>query len=82
MWENKEIKGQKVKKGKVDPQVEVKGSKGKKTNFTIEEAAEDMKLTPWRSLQGINDETLLMSVLSRVIAKELTLDEMIVEVSK
>ena len=82
MWVNKEVKGQKVKKGKVDPQVEVKGAKGKKLDYTIEEAAEDMKLTPWRSLQGIKDETLLVSVLSRVLAKELSLDEMVVELSK
>ena len=82
MWENKEVKGQKVKKGKVDPQVDVKGSKGKKLDFTIEEAAEDMKLTQWRALQGIKDETLLTSVLSRVISKELSLDEMVVELSK
>ena len=82
MWENKEVKGQKVKKGKLDPQVEAKGSKGKKIEFTIEEAAEDMKLTPWRALQGIKDETLLKSVLSRVLSKELSLDEMVVELSK
>ena len=82
MWEAKEVKGQKVKKGKVDPHVEVKGTKGKKTDYTIEEAAEDMKLTPWRALQGIKDETLLVSVLSRVISKELSLDEMVVELSK
>ena len=30
MWENKEVKGQKIKKGKVDPHVDVKDSKGKK----------------------------------------------------
>ena len=30
MWENIEVKGQKVKKGKVDPQVEVTGANGKK----------------------------------------------------
>jgi hypothetical protein len=46
MWESKEVKGQKVKKGKVDPQVEAKASKNKKQEFTIEEAAEDIKLTP------------------------------------
>ena len=71
-----------MQKGKVDPQVEVKGSKGKKLDFTIEEAPEDMKLTPWRALHGIKDETLLTSVLSLVISKELHLDEMVVELSK
>ena len=34
MWENKEVKGQKIKKGKVDPHVDVKGSKGKKWTST------------------------------------------------
>jgi hypothetical protein len=82
MWENKEVKGQKVKKGKIDPQIEAKASKNKKNEFTIEEAAEDMKLTPWRSLQGIKDETLLVSVLCRVISKELSLDDMVLELSK
>mgnify|MGYP007014637481 FL=1 len=82
MWENKEVKGQKIKKGKVDPHVDVKGSKGNKMDFTIEEAEEEMKLTSWRALQGIKDETLLTSVLSRVIAKELSLDEMVLELSK
>ena len=43
--ENKEVKGQKYKEGKIDPQVEVKGAKGKKIDYTIEEATEDMKLT-------------------------------------
>ena len=60
----------------------MKGAKGKKLDYTIEEVAEDMKLTPWRSLQGIKDETLLVSVLSRVLAKELSLDEMVFELSK
>ena len=61
MWESKEVKGQKVKKGKVDPHVEVKIIKGKKTNYIIEEVVEDMKLASWRALQGIKDKTLLSS---------------------
>ena len=81
MWESKEVKGQKMKKGKIDPQVDVKGAKGKKVDFTIEEVAEDMKLTPWRALQGIKDERLIVCVLSRVISKELSLDDMVLELS-
>ena len=50
MWENKEVNGQKVKKRNVDPLVEIKGSNQKKLDFTIEEATQDMKLTPWRAL--------------------------------
>ena len=41
-----------------------------------------MNLLPWRSLQGIKDEILLVSVLSRVVAKEFSLDEMVSEFQK
>ena len=67
MWENKEVKGQLQWKGKVDPQMELKSIAAKKIDLTIEEATDDMKLTPWRSMQGIKDEQLLVSVLSRVV---------------
>ena len=82
MWENKEVKGQRQKKGKVDPQLELKSTAAKKIDLTIEEAADDMKLTPWRAMQGIKDEQLLVSVLSRVVAKELSLEEMVTEFNK
>ena len=52
MWERKEVKGQWSKKAKLDPQVERK-SKSRKSDLIIEELLEDMKLLPWRSLQGI-----------------------------
>ena len=58
MWERKEVKGQRSKKVKLDSQVEMK-SKSRKSDFIIEELPEDMKLLPWRSLQGIKDERLL-----------------------
>ena len=79
MWENKEVKGQRQRKGKVDAQLELKFTAAKKIDLTIEEATNDMKLTPWRSMQGIKDEQLLVSVLSRVVAKELSLEEMVTE---
>ena len=83
MWENKEVKGQRQKKGKVDPQLELKSTAEKKIDLTIEEAADDMKLTPWRAMQGIiKEEQLLVSVLSRVVAKELSLEEMVTEFNK
>ena len=82
MWENKEVKGQRQRKGKVDPQMELKSIAAKKIDLTIEEAADDMKLTPWRSMQGIKDEQLLVSVLSRVVAKELSLEEMVTEFNR
>ena len=82
MWENKEVKGQRQKKSKVDPQLELKSSVAKKIELTIEEAVDDMKLSLWRAMQGIKDEQLLISVLSRVVAKELSLEEMVTEFNK
>ena len=82
MWENKEVKGQRQRKGKVDPQLELKFFAAKKIDLTIKEATDDMKLTQWRSMQGIKDEQLLVSVLSRVVAKELSLEEMVIEFTK
>ena len=81
MWERKEVKGQRSKKVKLDSQVEMK-SKSRKSDFIIEELPEDMKLLPWWSLQGINDERLLVSILSRVAAKEFSLDKMVNEFQK
>ena len=45
--------------------------------MTIEEAVDDMKLSLWRAMQGIK-----VSVLSRVVAKELSLEEMVTEFNK
>ena len=57
-------------------------SKSCKSDLLIEELAEDMKLLPWRSLQGIKDDRLLIFVLLRVSAKEFSLDEMVIEFQK
>ena len=66
----------------MDPHVQMK-SKSRKSDLIIEELLEDMKLLPWRSLQGIKDERLLVFVLSRVAAKELSLiDEMVTKFQK
>ena len=43
---------------------------------------DDMKLCHWQAMQGIKDEQLLVSVLSRVVAKELRLEEMVTEFNK
>ena len=61
--------------------VEVHCSKNK-IDLTIEETTDNMKLTPWRSIQGLKDEQLLVSVLSRVVAKELSVEEMVKEFNK
>ena len=77
MWENKVVKSQRQKECKVDPQLELKSQVAKKIDLTIEEVVDDMKLSLWREMQGIKDEQLLVSVLSRVVAKELSLEEMV-----
>ena len=82
MWENKEVKGQRQKKSKVDPQVELKSTAAKKIDLTVEEVVDNMKLSLWRAMQSIKEELRLVSVLSRVVAKELSLDEMIIEFNK
>ena len=46
MWENKEVKGEHKRKGKVDPQLELKSTATKKIDLAIEEASYNMKLTP------------------------------------
>ena len=43
-------------------------SKMRKSDLVIEDLAEDLKLLPWQSLQGIKDDRLLIFVLSRVVA--------------
>ena len=60
----------------------MKSTVAKKIDLTIKEAADDMKLTPWRSMQGIKDKQLLVSILSIVVAKELSLEEMVTEFNK
>ena len=82
MWESKEIKGQRQKKSRVDPQLELNSTAVKKIDLTIEEVADDMKLSKWRAMQWIKHEQLLVSVLSRVVAKELSLEEMVTEFNK
>ena len=54
-------------------------AKSCKSDLIIEELPENMKFLPWWSLQGIKDERLLIYVLSRVVAKEFSLDEMVTE---
>ena len=53
--------------------------KSHKNDLVIEELMENRELLPWRSLQGIKDEMLLIFVLSRVATKEFNLDEMVIE---
>ena len=58
---------------------EIKGRQEKKAKV---DPRVDMKLLPWRLLQGIKDNRLLIYVLSRVASKEFSLDEMVTEFQK
>ena len=69
------IKGQRQKKSRVDPHLELKSTSAKRIDLTIKEWADDMKLSLWRAMQGIKDEQLLVSILLRVVEKELSLEE-------
>ena len=60
----------------------MKSIAAKKIDLTTEEATNNMKVTPWRSMQGIKDEQLPISILCRVVAKELSLEEMVTEFNK
>ena len=82
MWESNEVKGRRQKKSKVDPQLELKSTMTKKIDITIEEVADDMKLSLWRAMQGIKDEQILVSVLLRVVVKKLSLEEMDTKLNK
>ena len=57
-------------------------SKARKSGLIIEEVPEDMKLLPLRSLQGIKDERLLVSVLPQVAVQDFRLDEMVTKFQK
>ena len=82
MWENKEIKGQRQKKSKVDPHLELKSNVAKNIELTTEKLADDMKLSHWQVMQGIKDEQLLVLILSRIVAKELSLEEIVTKFNK
>ena len=76
LWENIGIKNQKVKKGKVVPW------SGGKTGPDVKNLPEDMTITPWRTMQGVKDETLIATILSRVKSGELSMEEMCNEFEK
>lgn len=78
MWEKNETKGQRVVKQRGDPNLLFK-AKGKKPDVSFTPLADDMKAINWRTLQGIKDETVICAILSRVISKELSMEEMAIE---
>jgi len=65
-----------VKKAKVVPW------SGGKTGPDVKNLPEDMTITPWRTMQGVKDETLIATILSRVKSGELSMEEMCNEFEK
>ena len=76
MWDNIDIKNQKVKKIKVFAWSSSQGGPGIK-NFP-----KDMTITPWIALQGVKDEMLISTILSYVKSGELSMEEMCNEFEK
>lgn len=73
---NISIKIQKVKRSK--PII----CTNSKTCPEMKQPPEDMTITPWRTMQGVKDEKLVKSVLSRVKSGELSMDEMCAKFQK
>jgi hypothetical protein len=60
LWENVGIKNQRVKKAK--PLI----CGTSKTGLDIKNLPNDMIITRWRSIQGVNDDKLIITILSRI----------------
>ena len=75
-WDNIDIKNQKVKKIKAAARSSSQGGPDVK-NFP-----KDMTITHWGALQGMKDETLISTILSRVKSGELSMEEMCNEFDK
>jgi hypothetical protein len=57
LWENISIKNQRVKKAK--PLI----CGTSKTSPGIKNLPDDMTITPWRSIQGVKDDKLIITIL-------------------
>eukprot|EP01018_Ginkgo_biloba_P013093 Gb_10123 [translate_table: standard] len=78
MWDEFKVKGQKMKKMKKD----LYSCSSSKSIPTLLPLPDDMSPSPWRCLQGIKDEKILISILSRVKSTDLSLNEMAEEFTK
>lgn len=76
LWDNVGIKSQKVIKSK--PLICTSSKSGPEMKLLLE----DMTITPWRSIQGVNDEKLVKTILPHVKSGELSLEEMYEEFIK
>jgi len=71
LWEQGKLKGQKMLKA---PSIS-RGGKAK-ADEAIKPLLIDMKITSWRSMQGIRDTSLINHILARVKAENISLEEM------
>ena len=76
MRENIGIKNQKVKRSK--PLI----CSNNKSGLEMKQLPKYMNITPWRALQGVKDEKLVKSILSRVRSGELSLEKISEEFQK
>ena len=69
LWEYVGIKNQRVKKAK--PFICGRS----KMCHDIKNIPDDMTITPWRSIQGVKDDKLMVTILSLVRLRELSMEE-------
>ena len=53
-----------------------------KTSPDIKNIPDDMNITPWRSIQWLKDDKLIITILSHVSSGELSMEEMCEEFKK
>ena len=53
-----------------------------KTGLDIKNLPDDTTITPWRSIQGVKDDTIIITILSHVRLGELSMKEMCDEFKK
>jgi hypothetical protein len=70
LWKNISIKNQRVKKAK--PLI----CGTSKTCPEIKNIPDDMTITPWRSIQGVKDNKIIINILSHIRSGELSMEEM------
>lgn len=53
-----------------------------KLALEMKQLPDDMTITPWRAMQGVKDDKIVKTILSRVRPGELSLEEMSEEFQK
>ena len=76
MWEDIGIKNQRVKMSK--PLI----CSNSKSTLELKQLPDDMTITPWRAMQGVKDEKIFKTLLSRMKSGGLSLEEMSEEFQK